>query len=490
MTATPTISVVVCTHGEREGSLRALIDALSRQTIPFEMVVVLGPSSPATREIVARLGPHVRCVECAELNVSRARNTGIRVAAGDIIVFIDDDAVPAQDDWLEQLTAPMRESDVAAVGGAVYRARTDFLEFAGGATSLLAFQKFGNDDWTAAAPDGTKWILRVPGGNCAWSRRAIAELGGFDEQFAYYLDEADVCVRLAAAGYRIVYAPHAPIRHFPGPSAHGPAGQRSRFPVARSDAYFVLRHAPGSRGHRVLSAIRIHSSKHFVAEAPFLYKSGDLSFPGLVRFRMNCWRGLAAGIWAGLLQGPRLTVDTTAPSLPWLAFAPPAATLKLVVSDSGRKLAAEVERLARLVDSDERLHGEGLALLRQCVQDGHHDLAITLGYRLRSTMESAQRSEVGYHLAYALRMLGKREEACGLYEDIRRSPAAPHIRAGACFHLASDARTADSHQRAADLLIECLEHLPEHGAARRMLDELSRRDLPQLEPSVLAVGRL
>jgi GT2 family glycosyltransferase len=314
VTALPLASIVVCTHGSREAPLRRLVAALRRQTHAFELVIVLGPADDGTQRAVTAAAPS-RIVTCGSPNISRARNLGIGAAGGDVIAFIDDDAVPVRRDWLASLTRRLADATFGAVGGPVYRSDSDMVEFAGGATSLCGFQHFDRPAPDEAAPDGTPWFPRVAGGNCAMPRRVLAAIGGFDEQFAYYLDEADVCLRLIGAGFDVAYEPDAPVRHYAAPSVFGPAGLRARRAVARSDGYFVLRHGPGSRGRRVFLAVRAHASKHFVTEGRALLARGELRASALVRFRIDCWRGLASGLWAGLVQQP-VHADVPPPP-PW-----------------------------------------------------------------------------------------------------------------------------------------------------------------------------
>ena len=44
--------------------------------------------------------------------------------------------------------------------------------------------------------------LSLTGANSSFRRRALLDVGGFDEAYAYFLDETDVCLRLAEAGWR------------------------------------------------------------------------------------------------------------------------------------------------------------------------------------------------------------------------------------------------------------------------------------------------
>src|SRR4051812_3464679 len=112
------VSVVICTYN-RCSSLLQTLDALRRQTFrEFEVIVVNGPSTDATAEHLASLHAQLRSAVNSERHLSRSRNLGIAAAAGEIVAFIDDDAVP-EAHWLEDLTAPFADKAVGATGGMV-----------------------------------------------------------------------------------------------------------------------------------------------------------------------------------------------------------------------------------------------------------------------------------------------------------------------------------------------------------------------------------
>jgi glycosyltransferase involved in cell wall biosynthesis len=93
MTVTPSLSVVVASHG-RPAALRRCLLALGQSSLaPLDAVVVADKEG---LEAVAGLpfADRIRTVLQAEPNLSQARNDGIAHAAGDIVAFLDDDAVP------------------------------------------------------------------------------------------------------------------------------------------------------------------------------------------------------------------------------------------------------------------------------------------------------------------------------------------------------------------------------------------------------------
>ncbi len=122
----PTISLVVpCYSSERFQDILALLDSVERQTRPLDELIIVVQRSQALRsQLEARLadgvssGGRLIFLEL-EPQVSRARNAGIEEARGDIIAFVDDDAV-LFDDWAERTreTYALRQ-DIIGVAGAI-----------------------------------------------------------------------------------------------------------------------------------------------------------------------------------------------------------------------------------------------------------------------------------------------------------------------------------------------------------------------------------
>ena len=79
----------------------------------FEVITVNGPSTDNSDEVIRSWLPAIRAARCEVANLSVSRNIGICMAQGDIVVFIDDDAIPSRD-WLERLVAAYRDPAVMA----------------------------------------------------------------------------------------------------------------------------------------------------------------------------------------------------------------------------------------------------------------------------------------------------------------------------------------------------------------------------------------
>ena len=235
------LSVIINTYN-RAYHLKRVLDCLARQIYDeFEVIVVNGPSTDETDEILNFYTDAIRIEKCPEVNLSVSRNIGIAASAGEIVVFIDDDAVPGDRMWLEKLCQPFQDPQVAAAGGQVFR-MDGIQEFSRG-----VFNKYGENDPTNE--NGYEQDIKtgnaingVMGCNCAFRRSVLANVGGFDEFYTYFLEETDLCYRIAKNGYKVVHTDDAVVRH---EAANG-VNRMAKFnynwkALARSRTYFVMK---------------------------------------------------------------------------------------------------------------------------------------------------------------------------------------------------------------------------------------------------------
>jgi glycosyltransferase involved in cell wall biosynthesis len=247
-----TFSVIINTV-ERCAPLRTLLCALEQQSYPhFEVIIVVGPTTDNTLEMLSAYAGRVRVLSCGQTNLSRSRNIGLLAARGDIVVYIDDDAVPCQR-WLEQYARIFQDPAIQVTGGAVWAAHPRFSmpQFRLGIYSSLAEQVDVRSSWIEEiVPRGLacRWIVRVPGGNLACRRNILLDALGFDEFYEFVAEEADLALRLTGAGVRVSPVKEAGIYHFPasGPNRVVFTNKGRWWMRSRSRVYLGLRHGPTS----------------------------------------------------------------------------------------------------------------------------------------------------------------------------------------------------------------------------------------------------
>ena len=197
----PRVSVVVCTHNGA-ATLEECLQGVAQLTYPdFETIVVCDGCSDDSAAIARRHGATV--LETRHRGLSAARNAGSLCAEGEIVAFLDDDAYP-DSDWLHYVAAGLRDPGHGGVGGPNIPPEDD------GRTA----------ECVAAAPGGPIHVLvsdreaeHVPGCNMAFRKRALEEIGNFDERFRVAGDDVDLCWRLQEAGWKLGFSAGAVVMH-------------------------------------------------------------------------------------------------------------------------------------------------------------------------------------------------------------------------------------------------------------------------------------
>src|SRR5450759_1016480 len=211
------ISVVVCTYSPaRMRGLVDLLGALRDQTLRPAQVVVVVDHNPELLDRLGRAIPNVTFVaNSGARGLSGARNTGVDHATGNIVAFIDDDAIPAPD-LLERHAAWYGDPSVAGVGGAVDPA------WEAGSPRWFP-SEFG---WVVGC--GYTGLPRTPspirnfiGCNMSFRREVFDALGGFltglgrVDALPAGCEETEFCIRLSRTypSSKLLFDPNASVSH-------------------------------------------------------------------------------------------------------------------------------------------------------------------------------------------------------------------------------------------------------------------------------------
>jgi hypothetical protein len=301
------VSIVINTYNRAQQLQDCLRSLWNLEYDEFEVIVVNGPSTDATKEICEQYGESLIYVDCADRNLSISRNIGIANSSGDIVAFIDDDAV-VHSQWLRKIVDKYVSPDIFGVGGFTidhtgkqFQATTTICDRLGDAyavpsgvsSSIYGFK-------------GSGFYPSLLGTNSSFRLSALREIGGFDETFAYFLDETDVCLRLIDHGGQIVYASDAFIYHRYAPSHLRNPNKVpiSLFIQTRSKAYFMCRHGRAAIGNQKVEAAIVNYQAGLRRDNEWLEKHGHLSQAAEGMLNLDVELGIEEGRKLALLPAP------------------------------------------------------------------------------------------------------------------------------------------------------------------------------------------
>lgn len=266
MTALSVSIVIVSRH--RAQALQRCLTGVAQLAYPsFEIVVVADPDGIAAAREWAGDRP-LKTISFDEPNISTARNLGVAEAAGEIIAFIDDDAVP-EPLWLHHLIAPFTDPEVAASGGYVIGRNGISLQWAAhsvDSTGTASPIQIADDRPVILHPMPDR-AIKTEGTNMAIRRDVLAELGGFDPAFHYYLDETDLNLRLAKSGRATAIVPLAQVHHgfLPNRQRSGTRVPRDLFDQGASLAVFLNKHCAPDRHAKILKSAAQDQRKRLIS---------------------------------------------------------------------------------------------------------------------------------------------------------------------------------------------------------------------------------
>ncbi|UAK24996.1 rhamnan synthesis F family protein [Sphingomonas nostoxanthinifaciens] len=226
--AMPAVTILIATcrakADARHTHIERLLDAIATADWPMDRLnVIVGDDRGDDAPWAARSWPfnlrYIATPRASEqpFNYAAKMNALTAFADTEQLVFLNDDVRPIHDGWLKALQDFAVDPDVGGVG-----ARLLFpdgsLQHAGiiphrSSTAHAWIRRrraLGTyQDWACVH---RQWSM-VTGAVFATRRSIMDQVGGFDETFALEFNDTDLCLRLRAHGYRIVYTPYSEFEH-------------------------------------------------------------------------------------------------------------------------------------------------------------------------------------------------------------------------------------------------------------------------------------
>ena len=218
---TPLVSIIIPTR-DRWPLLRQCLRSIEEKTsgARYEILVLdndtAEPQALAGLHAIADKWPVYRCP--GPFNFSALNNVGAARARGEYVVFLNNDTQVVAPDWLTALLEHAQRPEVGAVGARLHypdgRIQHAGLVLGVGGVADHAFKGLPGDTVAYFGfPDVVRNVSGVTAACMMVPRRAFEAVNGFDERLEVALNDVDLCLRLRARGYLIVYTPFAVLYH-------------------------------------------------------------------------------------------------------------------------------------------------------------------------------------------------------------------------------------------------------------------------------------
>jgi len=250
----PDVSAVVVSFNAREELLACLRSLEAQRERLLEVFVVDNASADGSAAAARQAFPAARVLENpANLGFARANNLALREAKGRYVLVLNSDAELGEG-ALAALARYLDEHPGVGVVGPRTRDPDGGVQVSFG-PPLTPLNEWRQGRLVRGVKRGLGWARREaerlasaehePGwvsGSCLLARKdALAAVGYFDEAFFLYEEDADLCLRLRQAGWRVAFTPAAEVVHRLG-SSMARAKALSRIEYQRSHLVYYRKH--------------------------------------------------------------------------------------------------------------------------------------------------------------------------------------------------------------------------------------------------------
>ena len=253
----PLVSIVIPTagrdaiiRGRKTSYLAMCLESIKSKTTYKNYEVVVVDNDDLSEEHLRLLEEHeVRRIPFTDtFNLASKMNLGGAKAAGDYLLFLNDDIEVISPDWIESMLEYAQQPDIGGVGARLYfpdgRLQHVGVTILNGNPGHPFYGTSGENIGYFCGNIVARNYAAVTGACFLTRAEVFQEVGGFSEAFPLNYNDVDLCLRIGEQGYRIVYVPYARLYHHESASKEGVyesellAFQERWCPAWRQDPYY------------------------------------------------------------------------------------------------------------------------------------------------------------------------------------------------------------------------------------------------------------
>ena len=233
------LSVIVASY-KRSDALELCLEDLARQVTPrsFEVILVLQSYPDGSPERLRKKFEGILDLQIAEfpegLGTSRARNTGLWMARGAVVAFLDDD-VRLPRTWVQSMLSYYDDPKLGGVGGFVDHpghynpVRNAAYRLLGLTSDRYRIDWGGFNLGPATHPLRDQPAAWLSGGNMSFRRKAVQNIGGFDEALgSFWHEDVDLAHRVVKSGWKMISTASMAVDHYPNTMNRPPLHEQMR----------------------------------------------------------------------------------------------------------------------------------------------------------------------------------------------------------------------------------------------------------------------
>jgi GT2 family glycosyltransferase len=264
----------------------------------YEIILADNASTDGSKQWVRKHHPEVKIVTFDQnYGYCGGNNRAVPYASGEILLFLNND-VKVEPDWLSPLAAVFdsRPEAAAVQPKMLSYERPDEFEYAGAAGGYIdrygypfcRGRIFDTIEKDRGQYDDERTIFWASGAAFAIRKNIFQELGGFDEDFEFHMEEIDLCWRLWNSGHTVMYCPQSVVYHLGGGSLPTDSPRKLYYNY-RNSLRMLWKNYPASS---LLFRFPVRLALDKIAALRELLSGNGTSFIAIARAHLHFWLSL------------------------------------------------------------------------------------------------------------------------------------------------------------------------------------------------------